>query len=141
MALSVHFYYFDEVIGPVEIFSEGEFSIEQEDIYLLLSTTEPYSISPVSSMLGPSYMNEQVIFVYNRSISNPDANDERLSLLGTDCWVVLTYPKDLEIVLLSKIELVKMILDIEFEVIDEISQITYDVCYRATNAIKNLYHE
>ena len=139
MSLSIHFYYFDEVIGPVELFSEGKFAIDQEEIYLLLSTIEPHLRSPTSSILGPTYLSDHVIFVYNRSISNPDANDERLSLLGTDFWVIITYPKDLEIVLLSKIELVKMILDIEFEVIDEISQVTYDICYRATNAIKNLY--
>jgi len=139
MTLTVHFYYFDEVMGPVEIFSDGDLQIKQEDIYILLSTVEPYAISTVSTISGPTYLDDRVLMIYNRSINNPDAHDERLSLLGTDCWVIISYPKDLEIILLSKIELVKIILDIEFETIDEVTQITYDVCYRATNAIRNIY--
>ena len=79
--------------------------------------------------------------IYNRSISNPDAKDERLNIMGTDCWVIISYPKKHEIILLSKIDIAKMILDIEFDDIEEISQITYDICSRASAAIIEMYRD
>jgi hypothetical protein len=125
-------------MGPLPIFSEGKLEIQEEDIFMLLSSIEPYSVTTESSILGPSYIGNEILMTYNRSICNPDACDERLKLMGTDCWVIISCDKEFEIVLLSKIEIIKTILDIEFDVIDEINQLDSAIGKKASFAIREV---
>ncbi|NHJ46680.1 MAG: hypothetical protein FK733_02720 [Asgard group archaeon] len=138
MELSINVYYWHEIMGPLPIYSDGKLEIKEEDVFILLSSIEPYSITTESSILGPSYIGDDILMSYNRSISNPDAQDERLKLMGTDCWVIISCEMEFEIVLLSKIELIKMILDIEFDTIDEISQLDSNLGKKASYAIREV---
>ena len=126
-------------MGPLQMYSNGLLEISDEDLMMLLSTIEPYSCTAESSILGPKFYNKQIIMTYNRSICDPDANDERLRLMGTDVWCLISCKEESELVLLSIIEIVKIILDIEFDSIEEISQLDAALCERATQAIKAAY--
>jgi hypothetical protein len=126
-------------MGPLQMYSNGLLEISDEDLMMLLSTIEPYSCTAESSILGPKFYNKQIIMSYNRSICDPDANDERLRLMGTDVWCLISCKEEFELVLLSIIEIVKIILDIEFDSIEEISQLDAALCERATQAIKAAY--
>lgn len=126
-------------MGPLSIYSHGEFEINQEDMFILLSSVEPYTISSESTISGPYYIDNQVIMVYNRSINYPEANDERLRIMGTDCWVMISCEVENELVLLSKIEIAKMILDIEIGIIEEISQLTTEMAKQSSKAILDIY--
>ncbi len=139
MEISVQLYYWHEVMGPLLLYSNGLLEISEEDLMMLFSTIEPYSCTPESSILGPKYYNKQIVMTYNRSICDPDANDERLRLMGTDVWCLISCKEEFELVLLSIIEIVKIILDIEFESIEEISQLDAALGERATQAIKAAY--
>ena len=139
MEISVQIYYWHEVMGPLQMYSNGLLEISDEDLMMLLSTIEPYSCTAESSILGPKFYNKQIIMTYNRSICDPDANDERLRLMGTDVWCLISCKEEFELVLLSIIEIVKIILDIEFDSIEEISQLDAALCERATQAIKAAY--
>jgi len=118
----------------------GDFQISQEDIFLLLSSVEPYSTSDESAILGPYYVKNRVIMVYNRSINYPEANDERLKLMGTDCWVMVSCLKENEVVLLSNIEIAKMVLDVEFGTIEEVNQLGIEMAEQSSKAIEAIYH-
>ncbi|NHJ39582.1 MAG: hypothetical protein FK731_06065 [Asgard group archaeon] len=139
MDLTVQFYYWHEVMGPLQIFADGNLKISEESLLILLSSIEPYSVTTESSILGPTYIESEVIVTYNRCVCNPDAQDERLRLMGSDTWVIISCSKDYELILLSKIEIVKMILDIEFSTIDELNQLDSNVGKKATFAIKKVY--
>ncbi|HUT82407.1 MAG TPA: hypothetical protein VMZ29_14495 [Candidatus Bathyarchaeia archaeon] len=139
MELAIKFYYWHEVMGPLLTYTKGKFEITDEDLLILLSSVEPYNITIESTISGPSYLGKKVIMTYNRCVNNPDAQDERICLLGADCWVLIACPIELEIVLLSKIDLVKTILDIEFDTIAEINQIDAIMGERADYAIRKIY--
>ncbi len=126
-------------MGPLSFYSYGDFEITQEDIFMLLSSVEPYTVSSESTISGPYFIDDKIIMVYNRSINYPEANDERLRIMGTDCWVMLSCEIENELVLLSKVEIVKMILDIEFGTIEEISQLTTEMAEQSAKAILNIY--
>jgi len=126
-------------MGPLQMYSNGLLEISDEDLMMLLSTIEPYSCTAESSILGPKFYNKQIIMSCNRSICDPDANDERLRLMGTDVWCLISCKEEFELVLLSIIEIVKIILDIEFVSIEEIGQLDAALCERATQAIKAAY--
>jgi len=136
----LNFYYWHDVMGPISFYSLGDFQISQEDIFLLLSSVEPYSASDESAILGPYYVENRVIMVYNRSINYPEANDERLKLMGTDCWVMISCVKENEVVLLSNIEIAKMVLDVEFGTIAEVSQLGTEMAEQSSKAIEAIYH-
>ena len=126
-------------MGPLLIYSNGLLKISEEDLMMLFSTIEPYSCSPESSILGPKFYGDQIVMTYNRSVCNPDANDERLRLMGTDVWCLISCKKEFELVLLSIIEIVKVILDIEFENIKEVHQLDSALGERSTHAIRAAY--
>lgn len=139
MEISVQFYYWHEVMGPLLIYSNGLLKISEEDLMMLFSTIEPYSCTPESSILGPKYYDEQIVMTYNRSVCDPDANDERLRMMGTDVWCLISCKKEFELVLLSIIEIVKIILDIEFDSVQEVHQLDSALGERATQAIRAAY--
>ncbi|NHJ32979.1 MAG: hypothetical protein FK732_08955 [Asgard group archaeon] len=139
MEVSVQFYYWHEVMGPLQIYSNGLLEISEEDLMMLFSTIEPYSCTPESSILGPKYYGGQIIMTYNRSVCDPDANDERLRIMGTDVWCLISCKEEFELVLLSIIEIVKIILDIEFDSVEEVHQLDAALCERATHAIRAAY--
>ncbi len=139
MVFNLHFFYWHEVMGPLSYSSHGKFEISQEDIFMLLSSVEPYTASSESTISGPYYIEKEVIMVYNRSINYPEANDERLRIMGSDSWVMISCEEKNELVLLSKIEIAKMVLDIEFGTIEEISQLTTEMAEQATRAILDIY--
>lgn len=139
MEIAIQFYYWHEVMGPLQIFADGNLKIAEEELLILLSSIEPYSVTTESSILGPSYIENEVVMTYNRCVCNPDAQDERLRLMGADTWVIISCSKDYELILLSKIEIVKMILDIEFAVIDELNQLDSIVSKKAAFAIMKVY--
>ncbi|MBN1327965.1 MAG: hypothetical protein JXA54_00705 [Candidatus Heimdallarchaeota archaeon] len=141
MELAIKFYYWHEVMGPLLTFTKGKFEIKDEELLILLSTVEPYIITTESTISGPAYLGKKTIMTYNRCVNNPEAQDERICLLGADCWVLIVCPVELEIVLLSKIDLVKEILDIEFEAIEEVNQLDSIMGERADYAIRNVYLE
>ena len=126
-------------MGPLSYYSHGKFEISQEDIFMLLSSIEPYTSSSESTISGPYYIDDQIIMVYNRSINYPEANDERLRIMGTDCWVMISCETENELILNSKIEIVKMVLDIEFGTIEEISQLTAEMAEQSSRAILDIY--
>ncbi len=126
-------------MGPLLVYSNGLLKISEEDLMMLFSTIEPYSCTPESSILGPKYYNDQIVMTYNRSVCNPDANDERLRLMGTDVWVLISCKTKFELVLLSIIEIVKIILDIEFDSVVEVNQLDSALGERATQAIRAAY--
>ncbi len=126
-------------MGPLSYHSRGNFEINQEDIFMLLSSVEPYTSSSESTVSGPYYIDDQIIMVYNRSINYPEANDERLRIMGTDCWVMISCKTENELVLLSKIEIAKMVLDIEFGTIEEIGQLTTEMAEQSSKAILDIY--
>jgi hypothetical protein len=126
-------------MGPITLYSVGNLIFDQESVLLLFSMNVPYINTPESSILGPYDQEDKVLFVYNRCVNNPDAQDERLRIMGTDCWIVIATPKKNEVVLKSKIDIVKMILDIEFENITEISELSVDIALRSSQAIRTLY--
>ena len=126
-------------MGPLLIYSNGLLDISEEDLMMLFSTIEPYSCSPESSILGPKFYGDQIVMTYNRSVCDPDANDERLRLMGTDVWCLISCKKEFELVLLSIIEIVKVILDIEFENIKEVHQLDSALGERSTHAIRAAY--
>ncbi|MEA2071712.1 MAG: hypothetical protein U9O98_10545 [Asgard group archaeon] len=139
MDLSVHFYYWHEKLGPLLIYSKGDYTINEEQKYMLLSSVEPYAASQESSLSGPHYVSNRVMMVYNRTVNNPEAKDERVRLMGSDCWVVISTEKNHEIILKSKINIVKMILDIEFENCAEITQLNASMADRAAKAITDVF--
>lgn len=139
MVINLHFFYWHEVMGPLSYYSHGKFEITQEDIFMLLSSVEPYTESSESTISGPYFIDNEVMMVYNRSINYPEANDERLRIMGTDCWVMISCEVENELVLLSKIEIAKMVLDIEFGTIEEISQLTSEMAEQSTKAILDIY--
>ena len=139
MEISIQLYYWHEVMGPLLIYSNGFLKISEEDLMMLFSTIEPYSCTPESSILGPKYYDEQIVMTYNRSVCNPDANDERIRMMGTDVWCLISCKKEFELVLLSIIEIVKIILDIEFDSIVEVNEIDSSLGERATQAIRAAY--
>jgi len=126
-------------MGPMLIYSNGLLKISDEDLMMLFSTIEPYSCTPESSILGPKYYGDQIVMTYNRSVCDPDAKDERLRMMGTDVWVLISCKTKYEVVLLSIIELVKIILDIEFDSILEVNQLDSSLGERATHAIRAAY--
>ncbi|HUU78314.1 MAG TPA: hypothetical protein VMX55_08200 [candidate division Zixibacteria bacterium] len=140
MEINISYYYWHEVMGPMVYFSNGKFQINEENLLLLLSSVEPYTTSNESTISGPYYVENQVIMAYNRSLNYPDAHDERLRLMGTDSWVIISCKQDNELVLLSMCEIIKMILDVEFGIIDEVSQLETIMAERSANAIKNLFN-
>jgi len=139
LEISVQFYYWHEVMGPLLIYSNGLLKISEEDLMMLFSTIEPYSCTAESSILGPKYYGNQIVMTYNRNVCDPDANDERLRLMGTDVWCLISCDKKFELVLLSIIEIVKIILDIEFDSVEEIHQLDSALGERATQAIRAAY--
>ena len=139
LELSIHYYYWDEVMGPILVHHDGKVQLKQEDVFMLLSSIEPYSETDESSLAGPYYINKEVFMVYNRSVNNPDANDERIRLMGTDCWVMLSVKKEHELVLNSQIEIVQMVLDIEFENVRELSDLSIDLTRRTIDVIRKIY--
>lgn len=140
MEINISYYYWHEVMGPMVYFSKGKFEIGEENILLLLSSVEPYTTSNESTMSGPYYVENQVVMAYNRSLNYPDAQDERLRLMGTDSWVIISCKQNNELVLLSMCEIIKMILDVEFGIIDEVSQLETIMAERSAKAIKNLFN-
>ncbi|MHA1557842.1 MAG: hypothetical protein ACTSPM_13025, partial [Candidatus Heimdallarchaeota archaeon] len=58
---NLHFYYWHEVMGPLAYHSRGDFEINQEDIFMLLSSVEPYTSSSESTISGPYYIGDQII--------------------------------------------------------------------------------
>jgi hypothetical protein len=60
-------------------------------------------------------------------------------MMGTDVWVLISCKTKYELVLLSIIEIVKIILDIEFEAIVEVNQLDAALGERATQAIRAAY--
>ena len=140
LKLNLSFYYWHEVMGPMSFYSKGDFQVNEEDIFLLLSSVEPYTSSEESTISGPYFLDDQVIMVYNRSINYPEANDERLRMMGTDCWVLISCEVENELVLLSKIEIAKMVLDVEFGTIEEVSQLNAEMSELSSKAIVNIYH-
>ncbi len=141
MELAIQIYYWHDVMGPLLTFAKGDFEISMEDLLILLSSQEPYLQSMESKILGPSYVEDKIIMTYNRCIANPETQDERICLFGADCWVLIICPIELEIVLLSKIEIVKEILDIEFEMISEVNQLDTSLGERASYGIEKIYTE
>lgn len=139
MELSIHYYYWDEVMGPLLVQHDGKVQLKQEDVFMLLSSIEPYSETSESSLAGPYYIGKDVFMVYNRSVNNPDAHDERIKLMGTDCWVMLSVEKEHELVLCSQIEIVQMVLDIEFDNVNELSDLTIDLTRRTVDVIRKIY--
>ena len=126
-------------MGPLLIFSNSHFKISDEDLLMLLSTTDNYYNFGDSSILGPTYNQDQVIMIYTRTVNNPEAKDERLALMGTDIWILIYCKKDLELILQSKIELAKEILDIEFDSINDLSQIDVPLAEKVISVIEKLY--
>ena len=63
LEISVSCYYWDEVMGPIAIYSKGKFKVKNDDIFLLLSSVEPYTTSIESNISGPHYMKDQIIMV------------------------------------------------------------------------------
>jgi hypothetical protein len=126
-------------MGPLQIYKEGKFELSEEDIFMLLSSIEPYCTSTESSILGPNYIGNEVVLTYNRCLPNPEANDERIKLMGTDCWFIISCDKEYEVILQSKIEIAKMVLDIEFEIIDEVNQLDHFLGVKAAYAIKEVF--
>jgi len=137
--LTIHYYYWDEVMGPLLIHHDGGVQLKQEDVFMLLSSIEPYSETIESKIAGPYFIGDEVFMVYNRSVNNPDAQDERIKLMGTDCWVMLSVKKEHELVLLSQIEIVQMILDIEFDNVNELSDLCIDMYRRTVDVIRKIY--
>jgi hypothetical protein len=128
-------------MGPLKLYSDSDIELKDEEIYMLLSSIEPYLVTNESSILGPSYIGDKILMTYNRSICDPDAKDERLRIMGTDCWTIISCEKENEIVLLSKIEIVKMILDIEFDTIAEVCQLDPSLGEKASSGIRKVYLE
>ena len=137
--LTIHYYYWDEVMGPLLVHHDGGVQLTQEDVFMLLSSIEPYSETIESKIVGPYFIGDEVFMVYNRSVNNPDAQDERIKLMGTDCWVMLSVKKEHELVLLSQIEIVQMILDIEFDNVDELSDLCIEMYRRTADVIRKIY--
>jgi hypothetical protein len=106
---------------------------------MLLSSIEPYSETSESSIAGPYYIGKEIFMVYNRTVNNPDANDERIRLMGTDCWVMISVRKEFELVLTSQIEIVQMILDIEFDNVKELNDLTIEMTRRTVDVIRKVY--
>ena len=140
MKITLGYYYWHEVAGPMVYYSKGKFEINEEDILLLLSSVEPYTSSDESTISGPYYVDKKIIMAYNRTLSYPDANDERLRLMGADSWVMICCKQDDELVLLSMCEIIKMILDVEFGTIEEISQLNNQMAERSAKAIADLFN-
>ena len=126
-------------MGPLAIYDDGKLKMSEEDILMHFSTVETYSCTTESSIYGPNYKDDQILMTYNRCVSNPEANDERLKLMGTDCWVIISTEREFEVILISNIEIVKMILDIEFDAIEEVSQLNPDMGERAAFAIRKVF--
>ncbi|MGC9781688.1 MAG: hypothetical protein HZR80_20780 [Candidatus Heimdallarchaeota archaeon] len=141
MEINIQFYYWHEVMGPLAIYDDGKLKMTNEDILMLFSTVELYSCSTESSINGPSYKDDKILMTYNRCVNNPEASDERLRLMGTDCWVIISTKKEYEVILISNIEIVKTILDIEFETIEEIVQLNPDMGERAAYAIREVFNK
>ncbi|MFW9922961.1 MAG: hypothetical protein ACFFDW_06690 [Candidatus Thorarchaeota archaeon] len=139
MDISLNYYYWHEVAGPMSYFSSGKFEFSEEDLLLLLSSVEPYTSSSESSLTGPYYLRDQVIFTYNRNLNYPDAQDERIQLMGTDSWVLLSCEKENQLVLESLLEIVKLILDVEFGCCEEVSQLNIQVGQDTSKAIRDIY--
>ncbi len=126
-------------MGPLLIYSTSNYRIKNEDIMMLLSLVKPYAVSDESSLMGPSYLGDRVIMTYNRCLNCPEAKDERIRLMGTECWVLLSCEKDYEVVLLGQIDVAKMILDIEFDQIMEVNQYTTEIAEHVSSAIEKIY--
>ncbi|MHA1125025.1 MAG: hypothetical protein ACTSO7_09595 [Candidatus Heimdallarchaeota archaeon] len=139
MEISLHYYYWDEVMGPLLVYHDGSTQLKQEDVFMLLSSIEPYSETTESSLAGPYYIGKDIFMVYNRSVNNPDAHDERIKLMGTDCWVMLSVKKEHELVLCSQIEIVQMVLDIEFDNVKELSDLGIEMTRRTVDVIRKIY--
>ena len=140
LEINIQFYYWHEMMGPLAIYDDGKLKMTEEDILMLFSTVELYSCTNESSINGPSYKEDYVLMTYNRCVSNPDAKDERLRLMGSDCWVIISTKREYEVILISNIEIVKVILDIEFDTILEVSQLNPDIGERAAFAIRKIFN-
>lgn len=139
MQLNISFYYWHEIAGPMLYYSEGNFDISEEDLFMLLSSVEPFTATDESSLTGPYYVNDEVIMAYNRSLNYPEAKDERIRLMGVDTWVLISCNKEYELVLTSMSEIAKTILDMEFIPIEEINQLNPHLAQNASKAILSLF--
>jgi hypothetical protein len=126
-------------MGPILVHHDGKKQLKYDDVFMLLSSIEPYSQTEESSLAGPYYIGKEVYMVYNRCVNNPDAKDERIRLMGTDCWVMLSTDKEFELVLNSQIEIVQMVLDIEFDNVRELNDLTIDLTRRTVDVIRKIY--
>jgi hypothetical protein len=140
MKLALSYFYWHQKIGPIELYSYGKFPKTEEDLLFWLSSNKGFISSTQSSISGPFYYRRLVIMCYHRVINTPDAKDKRLRLLGTDCWVLLATQKKYELLLQSKIDIIKMVLDIEFESITELYQLTAPIADQTTKAICQLFY-
>lgn len=139
--VSIYFLYWHEIAGPLILYSKGNHQIEEEELFLLLSMVEPYSSPSEATISGPYPVNNHTAIVYNTKINNPEANDKRIRILGTDCWMILLSNIKNEKTLVEKMDVIKMVLDMDFSLIQEINQLTTDRVARAGNTIVDFYKE
>ncbi|MBD3192408.1 MAG: hypothetical protein GF308_17345 [Candidatus Heimdallarchaeota archaeon] len=141
MDVSIYFLYWHEKAGPMILYSKGNHQIDQEELFLLLSMVEPFCSPCEATISGPYPLDKHTAVVYNTKINNPEAKDKRIRFLGTDCWMILLSNFKHEKTLVEKMDIIKMILDMDFSLIQEIDQLTTDRVSQAGETIVDFYKE